>query len=281
MFQGRKTIQLNDGNIIPILGYGTAKKPDVAAAITMAITEADMRHLDCAERYNNEVGIGKGLKKLDGDRSELFVTSKLEREPRIALTDTLESLGLNYVDLYLIHNPNFVKHLGLGKAWQEMETLQAEGKARSIGVSNYRISDLEETLKTARVIPAVNQIEVQPYMIGAGLPLIEYCKAKGITIAVFSALAPLTHFPGGPVDPVVREIAAQIGSTEDQVLLKWAHQVTCGGIVLTTSLRSERLRGQIHALEEMEPLSESQMQSITSAGRSGKHQRVYDGWMDT
>ena len=119
MYQGRKTIQLNDGNIIPILGYGTAKKPDVAAAITMAITEADMRHLDCAERYNNEVGIGKGLKKLDGDRSELFVTSKrerrgswaehtipltfwllslpVEREPRIALTDTLESVRYRWI----------------------------------------------------------------------------------------------------------------------------------------------------------------------------------------
>lgn len=118
------------------------------------------------------------------------------------------------------------------------------------------------------------QFEVHPYVIDTTLPLIEYCHSKGIRIASFSAVAPITRFAGGPVDPVVREIASQINATDDQVLLKWAHQITHGGIVVTTSQRADRLQGQIHALEEMGPLSEMQMDAITSAGRSGKHQRV-------
>lgn len=91
-------------------------------------------------------------------------------------------------------------------------------------------------------------------MIGATLPLIEYCHSKGIAIAAFSVLASLTHFSGGSVDKVAREIASRINATEDQVLLKWAHQVTKDGIVLTASQRCDRLQGQIRALEEMEPL---------------------------
>lgn len=116
---------------------------------------------------------------------------------------------------------------------------------------------------------------MHPYVIDKAQPLIDYCHSKGIRIATFSCLASLTHFQGGPVDAVVKEIAESLGATEDQVLLKWAHQVTRGGIVLTTSHSAERLRGQTGAFEEMKALLESQVQAITDAGLQGKHQRIF------
>lgn len=118
------------------------------------------------------------------------------------------------------------------------------------------------------------QVEIHPYVIDKAQALIDYCHSKGIRIAAFSCLAPLTHFPGGSVDAVVKDIAQAIGATEDQVLLKWAHQVTRGGIVLTKSQSVERLKGQVKVFEEMEDLSESQVRAITEAGMK-KHQRIF------
>jgi diketogulonate reductase-like aldo/keto reductase len=117
-------------------------------------------------------------------------------------------------------------------------------------------------------------VEIHPYVIDKAQHLIDYCHSKGIRIAAFKCLAPLTDFPGGPVDPVVKDIAELIGLTEDQVLLKWAHQVTHGGIVLTGSASAERLTGQVKAFEEMGDLSESQVRAISEAGMK-KHQRVF------
>ncbi|KAI5451931.1 hypothetical protein NCC49_001232 [Naganishia albida] len=202
-----KTVQLNDGVTVPLQGYGTHQPKglaDQAERIKMAL-EAGIRHIDCAERYHTEEGVGQALKELGFDkekRDQIFVTTKckhesigeeisgdqaiqmiglvfpVESDPRQALDASLKLLGLEYVDLYLIHNPSFVEEMGLAQGWQEMEQLQAEGKTRSIGVSNYRIADLEETLKTTKIIPAVNQVEIHPYVIDKAQPLIDYCHSK-------------------------------------------------------------------------------------------------------
>ncbi|KAJ9125530.1 hypothetical protein QFC22_000491 [Naganishia vaughanmartiniae] len=182
--------------------------------------------------------------------------------------------GMEHVDLFLIHGFKYVQETGLGKAWKMMEDLRSEGKTRSIGVSNYRVSDLEETLGTTKAIPSVNQTEVHPYVYDKAKPIIEWCHNKGITIACFTTLASITHFPGGPVDTVVKRIAEDLNMTEDQVLMKWAHQVTYGGIIVTTSCKKERLVGQIRAFSDTQELSDEQVKLITDAGK-GMHKRVY------
>lgn len=118
------------------------------------------------------------------------------------------------------------------------------------------------------------QIEVQPYVYDKAKPLIDYCHSKGIRIAAFAAIAPITKFPGGPVDAIVNRIAKELGITNDQVLAKWAHQVTYGGIVVTSSLKKDRIMGHMRALFEVKELSEAQVQEIAEAGMT-KHQRVW------
>ena len=118
------------------------------------------------------------------------------------------------------------------------------------------------------------QIEVHPYVYDKAKPIIEWCHNKGIVIACYTTLASIIHFPGGPLDAVVKKIANELDATEDQVLMKWAHQVTYGGIIVTTSCKKERLVGQIRAFGDMEDLSHEKVQAITDAGE-GMHQRVY------
>lgn len=118
------------------------------------------------------------------------------------------------------------------------------------------------------------QIEVHPYVYAQAKPVIEYCHSKGIRIATYTSLASIIAFPGGPVDAVVNKIAGELGVTEDQILLKWAHQVTHGGIVVTTSSKKDRLLGQMRVLADMKELSVEQVQEIADAGAK-KYQRAY------
>ncbi|KAJ9109212.1 hypothetical protein QFC21_000541 [Naganishia friedmannii] len=255
-----RNVKLNDDVVIPMLGYGTGTavrlsgKEKAVDFIKMAYSDAKISHLDCAQRYFNEESVAVALKDLDIRRDDVFITTKTE-DGETPLKSLAKSLKLEW------------EELGLGKAWEMMEQLQREGKTRSIGVSNYRIADLEETLKTAKVVPSVNQIEVHPYVFEKSKPLIDYCHQKGIAIASYAALASIVRHPGGPVDQVVQEIAKDLGMTEDQVLLKWAHQVTYGGIVITTSLKKHRLQGQVNAFASMPDLSDAQVAAIVEAGK--------------
>ncbi|KAJ9125558.1 hypothetical protein QFC22_000520 [Naganishia vaughanmartiniae] len=266
-----QTVKLNDGVGVPLLGYGTGTavrlsgKEKAVDFIKMAYSEAKLCHMDCAQRYFNEESIAVAMKDLGLKREEVFITTKTYKRRK---------LDVEEVDLFLIHVPDELKEIGLGKAWEMMEQLQCEGKARSIGVSNYRIADLEETLKTAKIVPSVNQtdrdvveIEVHPYVFEKAKPLIDYRHQKGIAIASYAALASIVRHPGGPVDQVVKDIAEELSMTEDQVLLKWAHQVTYGGIVITTSLKKERLQGQVKAFATMPYLSDTQVRTIADAGK--------------
>lgn len=191
-----------------------------------------------------------------------------------------------------------------------MEELQKEGKTKSIGVSNYRVSDLEEVLKVAKVCLSVLhlgpdnlplrhvrslprstryaeplpharrlsdlelQIEVHPYVYDTAESLLDFCNSKGIHIESYGPLSSLIRHPGGPVDPIVKQIAQELGATEGQVLLKWAHQVTHGGIVLTTSSKKERLEEQIKAFTQVKELTEEQVRAVGEAGKKAHH-RVF------
>ncbi|KAJ9109210.1 hypothetical protein QFC21_000539 [Naganishia friedmannii] len=293
------TIRLNNGIQVPVLGFGTAIKPDgkhtkkdVSEDVKLAYSEG-FQHIDCAERYGNEMSVGAAVKQLVLSREALFIATKCmflfpistwlhgarhlptaTDEPIVGTNPEPKTSLQKSLDL-------FVDDVGLGKTWLLMEELQKDGKATSIGVSNARVDDIDEILKIGGIVPAVNQIELHPYCYDKAKNIVDYCHSKGIIIEVFCALAPLTQFPGGPVDVVVKDIASQLNATEDQVLLKWAHQVTHGGIVLVSSAscKKTRLEGYRKAFTEMRGLTRDQLDAISAAGAK-KHQRVYGTRMD-
>ncbi|KAG8715492.1 hypothetical protein FRC11_003798 [Ceratobasidium sp. 423] len=271
------TIRLNDGTIVPTLAFGTGTafySKDSTAAVRQAISKAGYTHIDCAEAYGNESSTGEAIQESGVPRSS--------KDPRKALEKTLKELKTTYVDLYLIHSP--IQTPNIAEAWKTMEDLKAEGKARSIGVSNFRVKDLETVLEAAKVIPSVNQIEMHPYVLASIQPVLELCRQHRITIESYGPLTPLIRHPGGPVDEPIKKVAARMAKgpevgvvTEGQVLLKWAQQRT-GGIVITTSSKLDRLLEQKAALN-LPPLSNEELRSIETEGAK-KHYRHFMKHMD-
>src|SRR5579871_4141368 len=260
-------IPLNSGGgHMPALGFGTLI-PDAAVTIsaTRGALEAGFRHFDCAERYRNEYEVGEalqaGLAAQGIAREDLFVTTKLwnsnHRPERVepAFEASLDRLRLSYLDLYLIHTPfafqpgdnqdprdqdgNVIYDPGvtLLDTWRAMESLVDHGKCRAIGLSDITLNELTPTYESARIKPAVVQVESHPYL--PETELLEFCKDKGIVLLAF---APLGHGmkPGLLEDPVISAIAARVGKTPAQVLLAWA--VQRGTALLTTPRTAARAR---------------------------------------
>jgi alcohol dehydrogenase (NADP+) len=248
----------NASGAMPALGFGTLI-PDPAETITATrdALEAGFRHFDCAERYRNEREVGEalqaGMAAAGIARKDIFVTTKLwntnHRPERVepAFEASLNRLGLDYLDLYLIHTPfafqpgdeqdprdqngNVIYDDGvtLLDTWRAMETLVDRGRCRAIGLSDIALSGLLPIYESARIKPAVVQVESHPYL--PETELLEFCKRTGI---IFLAFAPLGHGmkPGLLEDPVISAIAARVGKTPAQVLLAWA--VQRGTALLTT-----------------------------------------------
>jgi aldehyde reductase len=260
-------IPLNHGTgHIPTLGFGTLI-PDPAVTITATkdALEAGFRHIDCAERYGNEREVGSamqaGLAAAGIKREDIFVTTKLwnnhHRPERVepAFAASLNRLGLEYLDLYLIHTPFafqpgddpeprdqngdvlYDKEVTLLDTWRAMETLVDHGKCRAIGLSDITLNDLAPIYESARIKPAVIEVESHPYL--PETELLEFCQAKGI---IFLAFAPLGHGmkPGLLENPVIAKIAAHVGKSPAQVLLAWA--VQRGTALLTTPTTPARAR---------------------------------------
>ena len=176
---------------------------------------------------------------------------------------------MDYVDLYLIHSPWFAKDDSeLQAKWTEMEKVQASGKAKSIGVSNYLIEHLETTIKTAKVVPAVNQVEFHPYL-QRGL-LRPWSDGKGIATSAFGPLSTITKGKPGPVDGVVERLAKKHNVTEEAVCLRWCIQQGYGVAAITTSSKEERLKGYLGALDF--ELTRDEDKEISEKG-SEKHMR--------
>jgi alcohol dehydrogenase (NADP+) len=262
-----RKLPLNNGSgSMPALGFGTLI-PD--SAMTIAATryalEAGFRHFDCAERYRNESEVGEALQAAFATggiaREDIFVTTKLwntnHRPERVdpAFEKSLERLSLNYVDLYLIHTPfafqpgddqdprdqngNVLYDNGvtLLDTWGAMESLVDHGRCRAIGLSDISLDKLLQICESARIKPAVVQVESHPYL--PETELLEFCREKGI---IFLAFAPLGHGarPGPLEDPVIMTIAGHVGMTPAQVLLAWA--VQRGTALLTTPKTAARAR---------------------------------------
>jgi aldehyde reductase len=258
-------IPLNDGDgHMPALGFGTLiPDPALTKTATRNALEAGFRHFDCAERYRNEHEVGEalrvGLAAAGIAREDVFVTTKLwntnHRPERVkpAFEASLDRLGLRYLDLYLIHTPfafqpgdeqdprdqngNVLYDNGvtLLDTWRAIESLLDGGKCRAIGLSDISLNELLPIYESARIKPAVVQVEAHPYLPESDL--LEFCRQKGI---VFLAFAPLGHGmrPGPLEDPVISAIAARVGKTPAQVLLAWA--VQRGTAVLTTPKTAAR-----------------------------------------
>jgi aldehyde reductase len=258
---------LNNGaGSMPALGFGTLI-PDTAVtrSMTRDALDAGFRHFDCAERYRNEAEVGEalqaGLTAGGIAREEIFVTTKLwntnHRPQRVepAFEASLDRLKLSYLDLYLIHTPfafqpgddqdprdqngNVLYDDGvtLLDTWRALESLIDGGRCRAIGLSDINLDELSPIYESARIKPAVVQVEAHPYL--PETDLVEFCKEKGIVLLAF---APLGHGmrPGPLDDPVIAAVAARVGKTPAQVLLAWA--VQRGTAVLTTPKSAARAR---------------------------------------
>ena len=268
------TIELNDGASIPQLGFGVFQipPPDTARA-TEAALEAGYRHIDTAEMYGNERGVGEAVRASGLARDEVFITSKLNNgfhEPDAARREfdrTLVALGMDHVDLFLIHWPLPMHYGGdFVSTWKTLEEFKADGRARSIGVSNFEIAHLERILGESDTVPAVNQIEAHPYLLNDRVRT--FGESHGIATEAWSPIAK------GQVmdDPVIGAIADELGRTPPQVTLRW--HVQRGSIVFPKSTTPARIEENMHIFDF--ELSADQMAEIDGldqgeAGRTGPH----------
>ncbi|KAK5642322.1 hypothetical protein RI129_008489 [Pyrocoelia pectoralis] len=284
-------LTLNDGNQIPVVGLGTSRASDdvITGAVKDAI-DVGYRHIDCAYIYDNEKGVGDAItaKIADGTvkRLDLFITSKLWSTfhragiVETALRQSLTNLGLEYVDLYLIHWPMAFKELDpmatsvptefefsdydYVLTWKAMEEIKKKGLAKSIGLSNFNKRQIERVLESAEIVPAVNQIECHPYF--TQTKMIEFCHSKGIHVVGYCPLGspgrfkPTEIFPNLLEDPRLKEIAKKYTKSPAQVALRW--QIQKKLVVIPKSVNKNRLRENIEIFDF--DISQDDMNAITA-----------------
>ncbi len=232
------SVDLGGDVTVPQLGFGVFQIPDddVERAVLQAF-ELGYRHVDTAAIYRNERGVGRAVAASGLPREEVFVTTKLwndaqgrESAPR-ALADSLQRLGLEYVDLYLIHWPAPQREL-YAETWEALLELQQEGLARAVGVSNFQPAHLERIIEATGVSPAINQVELHPWLQQA--PLRAFCAERRIAIEAWSPLA-----QGRLDDPVLSSIAKAYDKSVAQVVLRW--HVQLGNVVIPKSATPSRI----------------------------------------
>jgi diketogulonate reductase-like aldo/keto reductase len=226
--------KLNDGNQLPMLGLGVWQVPDgntCDSAVRIAL-ELGYRHIDTAQAYGNEASVGKALRDSGVPRDEVFITTKFNpsrKDPVAEAEQSLRRLGVDQVDLYLVHWPA----RGPVWAWPGMEQARERGLTKSIGVSNFSAADLDQVIAAGSVVPAVNQIQFSAVEYRRGL--VDACRRHDIVPEAYSPLGTGKHLG----NRTVRDIAARVGRTPAQVLLRWCLQH--GVPVIPKSTHRERI----------------------------------------
>lgn len=277
-----KYITLNDGNTIPQVGFGTYKctAQEGIHSVTSAILNG-YKLIDTAAIYNNEDAVGRGIKESKVSRKDLFITTKLWREhlghqsTKIEFEKSLKKLGLDYIDLYLIHWPANAKNYKNWQktnadTWRAMEELKNEGKIKSIGVSNFFQEHLNALLQTANSIPSINQIEFHPGYWQEDL--VAYCRAKTIALESWSPLA------RGKVlkNPVLQKIAKHYNTSVAQVCLRWIIQHNV--IVIPKSNTPDRIKDNINLFDFK--LNNKEMELINQLPKFGFSGELPNIWPD-
>ncbi|OGU14300.1 MAG: glyoxal reductase [Ignavibacteria bacterium GWB2_35_12] len=233
------SIELNNGINIPLLGLGTylTKAGNETLNAVRYALDIGYRHIDTAALYANEKDVGIAVKQSKLAREEIFITTKVWNSEHgfnktiKAFDESLRKLDSDYIDLYLVHWP--VPELR-GDTWKALEKIYSEGKAKSIGVSNYTIHHLDELLKSCKIIPSVNQVELSPFL--QQPELMQYCKEKGIIVEAYSPLTRGKKFN----DKRLKDLANKYSKTSAQIMIRWALQYDT--VVLPKSARPERIK---------------------------------------
>ena len=272
-------IRLNDGRTIPQLGLGVYQiaPRDTARAVRDAL-EAGYRHIDTAQMYGNEHGVGEGVRDSGLARDQVFITSKLSNaahrpdDARRAFAATLAALGFDHVDLFLVHWPLPTQYDGdYVSTWRVLEEFQRDGRARSIGVSNFQSAHLERLAAETDTVPAVNQVEVHPYF--ANDTIRAYGQQHGILAQAWSPLAQGAAL----TDPAITAIAARLVRTPSQVVLRW--HVQRGDVLFPKTVSPERMRENLDLFTfELDADDMTTLASLDrgEAGRTGPHPDTFD-----
>ncbi|OOB78081.1 MAG: glyoxal reductase [Epulopiscium sp. Nele67-Bin002] len=239
---------LNNGVKMPAIGLGVFKSGDETSSAVKAALKAGYRQIDTAFSYKNETDVGIGIKESGVPRDEIFITTKAwNQHVRAYIVGeaydmSLQNLGVDMVDLYLIHWPT----TGYVEAWQAMEKIYEQNRVRAIGVSNFKIHHLQELEKSAKITPAVNQIESHPYF--NNQETIDYCKERGIVITVYSPLGGQRDTsPNLLIDPTIVEVANKYNKTPAQVILRW--QLQRGVVIIPKSKTESRIIENINIFD--------------------------------
>ncbi|KAJ3575352.1 hypothetical protein NP233_g1167 [Leucocoprinus birnbaumii] len=255
---------------IPSLAFGSGsvnKGRDIHEYIEHALDQG-FSHLDTAQFYRNEKSVGTAIRESGLSRADIYVATKysgLVSDVRKSLEISLNDLGLEYVDLFLIHSPS-VAEGRLESVWRAFEEVREAGLARSIGVSNFTITQLKELLKFAHVKPVVNQVAFHPYNWAENKALLEFHKKHGIVTEGYSPLTPITRYPGGPVDAAIAPAAKRLNATPAQVIFAWLKAK--GVVIVTTTSKRERLKEYI-AAGDLPDLTPEEIDAIDEAGSKG------------
>lgn len=260
MTEDERVRVLSDGSRIPVLGLGVWQVPDgpeCENAVRWAL-DLGYRHIDTAQAYGNEESVGRALRASGVPREEVFLTTKFypgNRDPAAEAEQSLRRLGVDQVDLYIIHWPQD----GATWAWPGMELARERGFTRSIGVSNFSARELEEVIQVAATPPVVNQVQFSPFEYRRGL--LAACRDRDVALEAYSPLGTGRHL----VKPAVAEIAARVGRTPAQVLLRWCLQRET--IVIPKSTHRERIEENAQLFDF--GLSDEDMAALDGLDRTG------------
>ena len=261
-------VEMNDGRSIPVIGFGVWQVPDdVVVDATLKALEVGYRHIDTACVYENERGVGEALRRCGLDRDDIFVTTKVWNtdqgyDQTLRAFDTSTGLlGIDEVDLYLVHWPTPARDLYLD-SWRALIRLREEGRARSIGVSNFHDAHLRKIIDETGVIPAINQIELHPWLPQTELRDID--ARLGIKTEAWSPLG-----SGRLIDdPVIAEVSAKHGKSPAQVMVRWSIQL--GNIVLPKSVTPERIEQNIDVFDfQLDDADMAAIATLESGRRTG------------